>query len=403
MLGRQAQGSALAKVRRPRGIPPARAGLGGRGGASRWRPRVPAAPPRVPSSSSSSGSSRAAAPAHVRSWGGRRAARWIPPLHTPKSPRDPDRAPCSPPPQRPTIRPAGRRILSSGRPEAAAASAPPETKARRVARSARPGPGPPSPPPLCSPCLRAQRSAPSAPIPRLGGSRARGGAGARPRAGWGRGRRARLAPPPPPHFLPRYRSRKLRRAGAAARPGPGVRRLSSRAVRTLRQLCARGARPRLRGDSQSLSPRPSGVSEDQEVAPVALRVSAWAFGKDRPYRGHRPGRGVPQPLGPSSGPRGIIRGRRRTGRRLSWSAFPSYALARDPQEAPAPPRPRTKAQSLLFCNPEACYSQLPGGQVLASEMEYVTASGREGKRCGQTRGPGGSPPPCWLRGPLTPP
>ena len=143
----------------------------------------------------------------MRSWGSRRAARRTP-LHTHKFPRAPGRAPRSPPPQRPAIRPAGRRILRSGRPAAAEASAPPETKARRVACSARPGPGPPSPPPpppLCSPRLRAQRSTPGAPTPRLRRSRARG---ARGRGHWrGGGGAGALAwhlprPPPPPTSCP---------------------------------------------------------------------------------------------------------------------------------------------------------------------------------------------------------
>ncbi|XP_073908763.1 uncharacterized protein [Castor canadensis] len=214
MLNRLAQDSAPAKVRQPRGIPPAREGLSGRGGASRGRPRVPAAPPRVPPLPPPSPGAPLGPPLPPtcghRAGAGQRSGS---PLHTHKSTRAPGRAPRLPPPQRSPIRPAGRRILRSGRPAAAAAPAPPETKARRVARSV------PS-------AFVARRSDSKASL-----LRGAGGAGGAATAGRGRGRsqHPRLAPPrdpstssaPPAHFLPRDSPRKLQRAEAAAQvPGP---------------------------------------------------------------------------------------------------------------------------------------------------------------------------------------
>lgn len=117
----------------------------------------------------------------------------------------------------------------------------------------------------------------SAPRPglRLRGSAApgRGGAGARPLAGWGRGRRARLAPPPPapPHFLPGCRSQKVAEGGGCGAAGARGPPTSARGTKILRKLCARGARPRLWSDGRSLFLRLSCVSGGaQEVAPVAL-------------------------------------------------------------------------------------------------------------------------------------
>lgn len=225
------------------------------------------------------------------------------PLQTRKSLQAPGRAPRSPPPQRPSIRAARRLILRSGRPAAAAAPAPPETKARRVARSARPGPGPPSPPPLCSPRLRVQRAVPGYPTLQLGGSGVQGGGG----AARGGGRRQARPRPLAAHFLPRGRAPKLRRAGAAARPRPQARGLSPRGSRTLGNLCAPGARPRLWSDGRSWSLRPSCVSGGaREVALVALGASARSFAQDRPWRGHRLGGLVRRPLGPRSGPGGEL-------------------------------------------------------------------------------------------------
>lgn len=100
------------------------------------------------------------------------------------------------------------------------------------------------------------------------------------------------------------------------------------------------------------------------MALVVLGASAWSFGQDRPWRGHRLGGLVRSPLGPRSDPR-----RRTRGGRLAQGPFLSCALGRGPA---GKPRSRTKAGIPLFCNPKACHGQLPRGQTLASEMEYVT-------------------------------
>lgn len=204
------------------------------------------------------------------------AARHAGPPHTHGRPRTPGRAPRLPPPQRPAIGPTGRRMLRSGRSAAATAPAPPETKGRWVARSARPGPGPPSPPPLCSPRLRAPHSALGAWTRPRGGSGvagALGARGARPRAGRGGGGAGARAwhRPRPPHFLPR-RPPKLRRAGAAAQPG--TRPLRPRGAQTFGELCAWGERPRLWRDGR--------VS----VSALALRSAPWRSG-GRPCRSGR--------------------------------------------------------------------------------------------------------------------
>ncbi|XP_035878356.1 wiskott-Aldrich syndrome protein homolog 1-like [Phyllostomus discolor] len=201
--GPPAQRRARAKVRRPRVIPPGRAGLRGRGGASRGRPGAPA-PPSVPPLPPRAPRGPPLPPTCGRAVGaGQRAASSA---HTHESAWAPGRAPRRPPPQRSAISAAGRRILRAGRPVAAAVPAPPETKARRVACSARPGPGPssppPPPPPLCSPRLRAPRSK-----LRLRGSAApghwgRGGAGGAATGGAGRRRGAGWAPPRDPGTAP---------------------------------------------------------------------------------------------------------------------------------------------------------------------------------------------------------
>lgn len=164
------------------------------------------------------------------------------------------------------------------------------------------------------------------------GGAATGGVG----AGWGAGPpRAPGAAPAPRHFLPRRSSRKLPpRAGAAAPPGRG----SADCVRGAPGLwgsCAPVARKLARGVmARSWSLRPSCVpGGDQEVVLVALGASAP---QDRPWTGHRLGRGVPRALCPPSGPRGITRSGRHTARRLSRGPLPSCVRDGDRQKATPP-------------------------------------------------------------------
>lgn len=162
------------------------------------RPRVPAVrplgPPLPPPPRATSGPLLPPTCGHQAPAGQRAGSS----LHTHKSAPAPARAPRLLPPQRFSIRPSGHRILRSGRPAPAAAPAPPETKAQRVARSLRPAPELLTPPSLCSPGPRALRYSRGTGTQKLRGSKGSGGAGGAATAGRGRGRSWHLHPAPPP-------------------------------------------------------------------------------------------------------------------------------------------------------------------------------------------------------------
>lgn len=192
------------------------------------------------------------------------------PFHTPKSAR----APRLLPPQLSSIRPSGRRILRPGRPAPAAAPAPPETKAQRVARSLRPAPEPLAPLSLCSLGPRARRYSRGTGTPRLRGSWALGVQGARPRpggAGGGAGTFTRHLPDDPStasnpssHFLPLGRQRKLRKVGL------------------LRRLPARDFPLGARGSLEVFLVERRGRRTPEETL-------ARSFGKDRPWNANQAG------------------------------------------------------------------------------------------------------------------
>ena len=105
------------------------------------------------------------------------------------------------------------------------------------------------------------------------------------------------------------------------------------------------------------------------MALVALRGLCVVLLAGQTLEGAQARRTRPAPSRSTKRPWRRTRGGRHTGQRLAQSPFQSCALGRDPQESP---RSRTKAGIPLFCNPKACHWQLPRGQTLASEMEYVT-------------------------------
>ncbi|XP_037676799.1 basic proline-rich protein-like [Choloepus didactylus] len=252
------------------GIPPARAGLGGRGGASRAA-RGPAAPPRFPPPPAPAGLPARGSPLPPT------CGRRVPPSHTQVPPGP---GPGSTPPA-----PPGAAFCARGAPRPPPLLPRPETKARRVARSAPPAPRPAAPPPprfvRRARGLRAPRLA-----LRLGGSGTQGAGGARPgrRAGPGGGGAAGPgpAPPRPPVPVPPRVPAKVAEGGgrgaAGVRPRGGTLGEAPGPGRAARPVVARRwpgrcpcARLVARGSSRwSL-----------EVAPVPPGAPACPFGKGR--------------------------------------------------------------------------------------------------------------------------
>lgn len=268
--GPPAQGSARAKVRRPRGIPPARAGLSGRGGASRGQPRVPAAPPSAPSSSSSSSSGfppgRRSRPRAAAGWALGSAR--VPLSHTqvPAGPgpgsTQPAAAALSDPPHR-----APHSALWA--PRGRCRSCPARDKGPVGLSLCASGPGLPSRRRFVSPragsALRARRSDSAA--PRRGAPGALGGGGRG--HGWG-GEGAGPARWPGPSPRPKHRPRPPTSCPAAARescggrglrlgPRPGSRRLNPRGARTFSELTPWASDLACGVMARSLSVRPSSV------------------------------------------------------------------------------------------------------------------------------------------------
>lgn len=198
----------------------------------------------------------------------------------------------------------------------------------------------------------------------------RGGGGARALAG---PLPAPQAPPPPPHFLSRRRPRKLRRAGAEARAAARVPPTQSERRQDFFGAHTLGERPRLWSDGSVAvcASLQRSARAYQEVTPVARGTSAWPFRTEKPRRGHRLGRGLPCPA------RSIKRPLRDNSRPeahgpgyVPRAPFPASFLARDPQEAPGRAQ-RAKGRIPLLNDPGVWHSQLPRGQILAFEMEYV--------------------------------